>query len=129
MVKRPLIYFFLGIYLFSFTEVRQLTKFPNLVEHYIYHKIATENTTLFSFIKLHYLDENIADSDYEQDMKLPFKTHEVNPYSMISLMLPEGFGLVIKVPEIYREKKPIFSYSLNYASNPLASIFRPPILI
>ncbi|MGZ5196699.1 MAG: hypothetical protein ACXWVZ_01985 [Kaistella sp.] len=120
---------FLCIYLLSFTEVRQLLKFPNLVEHYVFHKISSENTTLFSFLKLHYLDENRVDSDYDQDMKLPFKTHEANTYSMISLWIPDSFRFVIKVPEIFRKKVPIFSYSTNYASNPLASIFRPPILI
>ena len=103
-------------------------KFPNLVEHYIFHKISNENTTLFSFVKLHYLDESIVDSDYDQDMKLPFKTHETNTYSMILLTLPESFGLVIKVPEIFLQKTPIFSYSPSYTSDPLESIFHPPIL-
>ena len=128
-MKRPIIYFFLCIYLLSFTEVRQFMKFPNLVEHYIFHKISNENTTLFSFVKLHYLDESIVDSDYDQDMKLPFKTHEANTNSMILLTLPESFRFVIKVPEILRKKAPIFSYNRSYASNPLASIFHPPILI
>ena len=128
-VKRPIVYLFLSIYLLSFTEVRQVIKFPNLVEHYIYHTLTNKDTTLFSFLKMHYLDDQLVDSDYQQDMKLPFKTHEANSFSINLLVLPDRFGFVINVPKIFRKKAPIFSYSPNYASNPVASIFRPPILI
>ena len=72
-MKKSLVYVLLFVYLFSFPEMRQLLKVPNLVEHYISHKIKDRNTTLYSFIKMHYLDEQKQDADYKQDMQLPFK--------------------------------------------------------
>ena len=127
-VKRSVINFLLCVYLFSFTEVKELLKLPNLVEHYISHTITNKNTTFFSFVNLHYLKKQTKDADYKQDMKLPFKTHEDNCFSITHLTLPEHIGFTLEIPEIFIEKTSIFSYSPNYASNPLASIFRPPIL-
>ncbi|MBU4537793.1 MAG: hypothetical protein L6264_09195 [Weeksellaceae bacterium] len=128
-MKRPIIHFFLCIYLLSFTEVKQLLKLPNLVEHYISHTITNKNTTLISFVKMHYLDKQAVDSDYKQDMKLPFKTHEASTFMVNPLTIPENFGFDVNIPRTFKEKTLIFSYSPNYASNPLASIFRPPILV
>jgi len=128
-VKRPIIYFFLSIYLLSFTEAKQLLKFPNLVEHYISHTITNKNTTLISFVKMHYVDKHVVDSDYRQDMKLPFKTHEANTFVVNPLTIPENFGFAVNLPKLFKEKTLIFSYSPNYSSNPLGSIFRPPILV
>ena len=124
-----MIYFLIITYLFSFSEARQVLKIPNLVEHYVFHKITNSGTSLFSFIKMHYLDAQVLDEDYHQDMKLPFKTHETNAFSMSSLTIPDRFVFAVNVPEIFGAEAPVFSYSSNYTSNPLASIFRPPILI
>ena len=62
-------------------------KMPNLIEHYISHKIIDNGTTVFSFIKMHYLDEHGVDGDYHQDMKLPFKTHDVS-VNVFSFVFP-----------------------------------------
>ncbi|SFI62645.1 hypothetical protein SAMN05421638_0332 [Kaistella treverensis] len=113
----------------SFTEARQILKLPNLVEHYISHKITGKNTTFFSFIEMHYFEDHGIDSDYSQDMKLPFKTHESNVFSIGSLAVPEIFSIKLKAPENFGQKAPIFSYFSGHTSDAFASIFRPPIFI
>lgn len=106
-----------------------MLKIPNFVEHYISHKITNSSISVFSFIKMHYLDDHKVDADYHQDMKLPFKTHETNTFVANPLTIPENFGFAVNLPQLFKEKTLIFSYSPNYSSNPLGSIFRPPILV
>lgn len=86
-MKKYITYFLICTYLFSFSEVRQILKMPNLIEHYISHKIIDNGTSVFSFVKMHYLDEHGVDGDYHQDMKLPFKTHDVS-VNVFSFVFP-----------------------------------------
>ena len=104
-------------------------KFPNLVSHFLAHKINNSNTTVFSFLKMHYVDEQTVDADYDQDMKLPFKTHETNSIVINPLTIPGDFTFSLLSPAIFRERKGILSRSFIYASNTLNSIFRPPIFV
>ncbi|MFN8362366.1 MAG: hypothetical protein U0T85_01475 [Cloacibacterium normanense] len=64
---------FLTIYLFSFTEVKEVLKIPALIEHYQEHKSENKNISIIGFIALYYLSGSQKDSDYEKDMKLPLK--------------------------------------------------------
>ena len=125
-LKKLLTYLTLSLYLFSFTEARQILKLPNLIEHYISHELRDSNTTLFSFFKMHYLDEHQIDSDYSQDMKLPFKTHDFS-FSAFSLTVPPkplDFSLTAK--RIFVEKKQNFAYSENFYPSVFQKIWQPP---
>ncbi|MGS0747018.1 hypothetical protein [Halpernia sp. GG3] len=63
-MKKWILYFMVFTYLTSFCEVRQIVKLPNLVSHYITHKIANPSITIYAFFKMHYLDKQIKDKDY-----------------------------------------------------------------
>jgi hypothetical protein len=125
-MKKYIAYFFISIYLFSFTEAREILKLPNLVEHYISHIINNENTSIYSFIKMHYLDDQVLDSDFNQDMKLPFK--KVEAVYAANISLPVLFTYHLQIPTFYKEKTLIYSKSQDFKSSFLESIFRPPIL-
>ena len=56
----------LTIYLFSFTEVKEVLKIPALIEHYQEHKSENKNISIIGFIALHYLSGSQKDSDYEK---------------------------------------------------------------
>ncbi|MFY1045787.1 hypothetical protein [Chryseobacterium sp. GP-SGM7] len=64
----------LTLYLVSTTELYQLLKIPQLVEHYIEHKGLNSEMTLTAFLKTHY-DHPAKDGDYGKDQKLPFIIH------------------------------------------------------
>ncbi len=44
------------------------------IEHFIEHRQQNEDFSLVDFIKIHYIDKQVFDEDYAQDMSLPFKT-------------------------------------------------------
>ena len=63
------------IYLFSYTEARELLKLPFFIEHFAEHKKIDEKLSLADFIHNHYLHLHDHDSDTEKDNNLPFKSH------------------------------------------------------
>ncbi|AZI31997.1 hypothetical protein [Kaistella carnis] len=125
-MKKWFIYFLLCTYLTSFSEVRQLVKMPRLVEHFISHKMANHDMSIYAFIKMHYIDEHIVDSDYKQDMKLPFKTHDFS-HSIVNLNIPpESPSLNILQQSIYVDRSTHFSYSEKYYPSVFSKIWEPP---
>ena len=125
-MKKILSYCLIIIYLFSFSEVREVVKLPNLVEHYISHMLREPDTTLFSFIKMHYLDEQIHDSDYSQDMKLPFKVHDFSAISIFTGTPPKKIEFNFEIKKLFLEKKQNFAYSETFYPSIYQSIWQPP---
>lgn len=116
----------LSIYFLSFPEARQVLKLPNLIEHYISHELRDQNTTFFSFIKLHYLDEQLQDSDYNQDMKLPFKTHDFSFSSFSLTVPPKPVDFTFSVKKFFIEKKQNFAYRETFYPSVFQKIWQPP---
>lgn len=127
-MKKYLVYVLLFVYLFSFPEMRQLLKVPNLVEHYISHKIKDRNTTVYSFIKMHYLDEQKQDADYKQDMQLPFKSHEICALSVPVAALPAVFTFTFDSKSEPVSVVRTFIYSEKYYPTVFGKVWQPPKL-
>ena len=125
-MKKWFIYFLLFTYLTSFSEVRQLVKMPRLIEHYISHKIANHDMSIYAFFKMHYIDEQIVDSDYKQDMKLPFKTHDFSSSTITSNIPPEKATINLKRPLVLVDHSNNFSYSEKYYPSVFQKIWEPP---
>lgn len=127
-MRKYIAIFFLSVYLVAFTEARQVLKLPDLVQHFIAHKLRDHNTTLYSFIKMHYLDAPVKDADYKQDMKLPFKIHEMAfaPVSIVPAPKVFDFSPILQsVPQTHISN---FGYTEPFSDAGLSSVFRPPIL-
>ena len=113
-------------YLTSFCEVMQVVKLPKLVQHSISHKIADQNITLYAFFKMHYLDEQIRDKDYKEDMKLPFKSHDFSGVSITLNIPPEKPVFNIQHHSIYVDISSNFSYSEKSYPSVFRTIWEPP---
>jgi hypothetical protein len=116
---------FLLIYLFGNTNASQVMKLPLLVKHYLKHKQEDPSLTVGSFLKMHYVGQQPFDSDYQQDMQLPFKT----PVDVCTLISPTilpvvpqiSFTILVITPvkhTILNDRVPLYSYP--------HSIFQPP---
>ncbi|SFC10272.1 hypothetical protein [Kaistella jeonii] len=113
-------------YLTSFCEVRQVAKLPKLVQHYISHKIADHDISVYAFFKMHYLDEQKKDKDYSEDMKLPFKTHDFSGASITLNIPPEKAFINIQHRSIYVDYSTNFSYSEKLYPSVFQKIWEPP---
>ncbi len=101
-------------------------KLPLFVRHYIEHKGKDAQLTLSEFIEMHYANTDVKDADYEEDMKLPFKTHNVCAGVTSISFIPNSFEDLLIKPILSEEN----SYS-NYQGTFLTSscpstIWQPP---
>ncbi|NSL90793.1 hypothetical protein [Chitinophaga solisilvae] len=123
MRKATAIFLFL-VYLLGTTDANQLLRLPLLIEHYQKHQQEDPHITLTSFLKLHYIDEQPFDDDYQQDMQLPFKSPDAICMVMPTLV-PAPVTLFVPVKEILRE-----NYLLKNEGAPMYrlpdNVFQPP---
>jgi len=87
-----------SIYLFGTTEAYQALKLPLLIEHYIQHKQEDPQLTLLGFLKLHYSGKTVFDADYQQDMRLPFKTQQNTGFFSSVNDIPQPMGIEVDSP-------------------------------
>ncbi len=116
------------IYLFSATELYQLLKIPAFIDHFYTHQQQNKDLTLLEFIDIHYAHGIVMDEDYEQDMKLPFKTQDSFNYTFLHIgnEVPKLEVLILRNLRSYKESEAI-SYVRPFSSNSyLNSIWQPP---
>ena len=124
-MRRITAYFFLFVYLFANTELHELAKVGAFVAHFAEHQKGHTDITLIEFVKIHYFSGNVMDADYEQDMKLPFKTTDFGNLSPThTLPLPVFFALQ-QVVLIESAGLPLYDQSALPSSR-LADIWQPP---
>ena len=75
---KRLILFFSVLYIFSATELHEALKIPFLFKHYSEHKNRNNDLSFLDFIKIHYSKEKTVYPDYDDDMKLPYKSDDKN---------------------------------------------------
>jgi hypothetical protein len=56
-------------------DVRELTKLPDLLQHYHEHKAENPSINFLSFLKLHYTNASHHEQDHERHHELPFTNH------------------------------------------------------
>jgi len=125
-VKKAAIILLTSLYLLGATEAYQLLKLPFLFEHYKTHQQYTEGLTFSKFIDNHYFTATTYDSDYQQDMQLPFKTSN----RTISLLNFDSFFVakqsIVPIISFNLRKKYLLFDDRDYASDKLNNIFQPP---
>ncbi|WP_231433777.1 MULTISPECIES: hypothetical protein [unclassified Chryseobacterium] len=84
---------FLTLFLVSTTELYQLFKIPQLIEHYFEHKNLNSEMSFTAFLKTHY-DHPSKDGDFGKDRKLPFIVH-AKTLSLL-FVLDKEFQMVAK---------------------------------
>lgn len=61
------------VYLFSFAELHNLLRVPVFFEHLGEHYDKDPDTTLWGFIREHYIGKIVVDDDFDRDQQLPFR--------------------------------------------------------
>lgn len=129
-MKKIITISFLFIFLCANTEIGQLLKLPNLIEHFFeHHNHKDEHSISFiDFVKSHYNDNHKhSDTDkHDEHQNLPFKTINTNINTVI----------VFEKQPIFSFRKPISIAVKNtvpyhrefYTSNVFACIWLPPKL-
>jgi hypothetical protein len=118
---------FLITYLFTSVQLAELFKLPMLAEHFIEHQQAKPQISLWEFLCVHYAHGEVMDHDFDQDMKLPFKSHSGCSCSVLSYIEPiPHFDLsrINLFPTGQTEKN--FGYQSHFIPKFSHSIWQPP---
>jgi len=117
----------LSIYLMTATELRELLKFPVLIEHFAEHKSKNRSITLWKFLCLHYADGIAHDAEHDKNMKLPFKSNSCfNSCTALVFLIVEG-NYISPVIKFTEERKPAINfYTSLVSSSYLKAIWQPP---
>lgn len=87
-MKKVIAISFLFIFLCANTEIGQLLKLPNLIEHFIEHHEHKDehNISFLDFVKSHYNDNHKhSDTDqHDEHQNLPFKTINTNVNTILA---------------------------------------------
>lgn len=116
-------------YLFSSTEFGQFAKLPVLIQHYLSHKEQKPEMSVWSFLDMHYAQEDVQDEDRAQDQKLPFKSHEECSSLTTSYYTNRLPVLIIEKPVFQLTSSRMIPQDESIASATLSSIWQPPRLV
>ena len=120
-MRKAVTILFLSIYMLSATEISQLFKLPKLIEHVNAHQLS-----LWEFLCMHYGQGNVFDTDYNEDMKLPFKMENNTTALTSSAYFPLLSTVNIIVPTEYTEKNNYVVTEQFILSCYLSNIWQPP---
>jgi hypothetical protein len=112
--------------LFSFTPLREMVKLPILIAHYIQHKQMDASLTWAGFFDMHYMHGIVFDDDYEQDMKLPFKTFDFTPLPVFVIQNLKEWMPAIKPVDFVFKSKINSSLLFSFQDAMLTGVFHPP---
>ena len=125
-MKKVIVIFLTSLYLLGATEAYQLLKVPNLFEHYKTHQQFESGLSFSKFIHMHYFQTQTFDSDYQQDMELPFKSSNrtVSLLNFVTLFAPKisiATAVLFADPKVYLHFDDDKNLSMNHGN-----IFQPP---
>ena len=125
-MKKLIPILFLSIYLVSATELHELLKLPQLIEHFMEHKSDNKQTNFFDFLFTDFSSSNDGDYVIEIDVNLPFKANDKCIGSAPVAFVSNHFDYSIIKP-VYSDKKSYSKYTeLFIQSSFLSTIWQPP---
>lgn len=105
------------------TPLQQLLRLPIFVQHLREHRAEDPGISIAAFVVEHYFSGNPVDDDYDRDMQLPFRAHDVVLIS--STVVPNQVELPLAPPSYDQKVYPLLPEKDLQPSYPF-SVFQPP---
>lgn len=107
------------------SSLGELFKLPELLSHFTEHRAINKDISIFEFISMHYMGNDLNDNDQDRDMQLPFKKIDGHFSFQIASFPSSRFVPESKFEVIDTYLQVLFKN--NRPKDPaLASLFRPP---
>jgi hypothetical protein len=90
-VKKVTAILFLSVYLFSATGFGELFKINALIQHFYETNNIGKHVGFLHFLVMHYVTDDLNDTDNDRDRQLPFKSPETYFSNTTSLYTPFQF--------------------------------------
>lgn len=95
------------------------------MSHFSEHLAQDKQISFLHFLAMHYSNGQKKDSDYEKDMKLPFKTTTDNSFTVFYFNSPPSFSFH-KITYISQPKLRVYYKGDAYSFAYLNAIWQPP---
>lgn len=125
-MKPAIAKFLIGIYLFSFTPLKELNRVPLLFIHYAHHLEEDGNMTIAQFFDMHYMRGIVFDEDFDKDMQLPFKAVDFTSMPIFVFLDYKIIDIDKKVASFILKDKINTFYRFYLSDATLSGIFHPP---
>jgi len=124
-VRKVTAILFLFVVMLSMMHIAEFFKINNFIKHYTEHKLTEQQMTLWEFITLHYMNGDVEDADYKQDMQLPFK--ELANHGNINITLDQPRQAINIKPNIEITFRKFLHRNLSIPANfYTTNIWQPP---
>ncbi len=114
----------LSIHLAGNTELGQLLRFPQLLQHFRDHQRADSSLDFFHFILMHYAGDDGKPGDDQQEKGLP--CHDLSHTSLVTVFDPQVTGLPSVAPHIAPRVPVITELPLNITAKHVRKLLQPP---
>ena len=131
--KKTTVLLFLLFFVYSNTELGQLFKISNLVQHYLEHTSykQVQQQSFMTFIINHYKNsQKHTDTDgHDKHENLPFKTQTLNLDTVVLTLEEIQTFFTFKKLILISVNQSLPIYKEWYISNVIVSIWQPPKLV
>ena len=129
ILKKIIVISFLFVFLCANTEIAQLLKLSNLIEHFSEHHnhFRNQNVSLLYFMAIHYNDnQHHSNNGKDNHENLPFKTVDTSVNQVLAFENHTTFSF--RTPSTVSLKSTVPFHQKFYISNVFACIWQPPKL-
>lgn len=102
-MRKILITALISIHLFGNTELAQLCKLPNLLQHYFEHSRINPHLSFSEFLFMHYGGDDGTTADDDFDSKLPCHNTQGNTLALVYSPMVSELPVIRYIPALSKE--------------------------
>ena len=124
-MRQILLISIISVHLLGNTEISQVFKLPNLIDHYFEHHRLNTDLSFFEFLAMHYGGDDGTDADNDKDSQLPCHNLHHNSLSVVCFNIAQDVPVldIVTVYNIEKNRKPLLTFLPQKHG---MSLLRPP---
>jgi hypothetical protein len=113
-----------SVHFFGNTEISQVFKVPNLINHYFEHCRLNPGMSFFQFLSMHYGGDDGTNADNDKDDQLPCHNLHHNTLSVVCFKIQEAASIdILSSDRTDGYVMPLLTY---HPQEHIFSFFKPP---
>lgn len=124
-MRQILLISIISIHFLGNTEISQVFKLPNLMDHYFEHHRQNRNLNFFEFLAMHYGGDDGTHADDEKDSQLPCHNLHHNTLSVVCFQIVQD-APILDIVTLYNSKEYGRTLQTNLPPKHGISLLQPP---
>lgn len=124
-MRQVLLISIITIHLLGNTEISQVFKLPNLINHYFEHHLLNRGLNFFEFLAMHYGGDDGTNADDEKDSQLPYHNLHHNTLSVVCIQIVQD-APILDIVTVYGARKYGSRSQSHLPSKHSLTLIQPP---